>query len=77
MEEEKVAEDFAFPPVWLIINKCLKVEEDIVELENLMRANFLVVADEVDQDSEEGENDLWWNRSWSEEAFHWIGNPFL
>ena len=58
MEEKKVAEDFAFPSVCLIISKCLKVEEDIVELENLMRANFLVVADEVDQDPEEGENDL-------------------
>ena len=30
-------------------------QEDIVELENLMRANFLVVVDELEQDSEEGE----------------------
>jgi len=31
-------------------------QEDIVELENLMRANFLVVVDELEQDSEEGES---------------------
>jgi len=34
-----------------------QVEGDIVELESLMRANFLVVVDEVQQDSEEGEGD--------------------
>ena len=28
-------------------------QEEIGELENLMRANFLVVADELEQDSEE------------------------
>jgi len=32
-------------------------QEEIVELENLMRANFLVVADELEQDSEELEQD--------------------
>ena len=32
-------------------------QEEIVELENLMRAIFLVVADELEQDSEELEQD--------------------
>ena len=31
-------------------------QEDIVELENLMKANFLVVVDEVEQDPEEGDS---------------------
>ena len=43
-----------------------EVEEDIVELENLMRVNFLVVADEVEllvaADEEEQDSE---KKSWS------------
>jgi len=48
VEEERPEEEQAGPEE--------EEQGDIVELENLMRANFLVVVDELEQDSEEGES---------------------
>ena len=53
MKEMQAAREFGQSLILLI----QQVEGDIVELESLMRANFLVVVDEVQQDSEEGEGD--------------------
>ena len=50
--------DFRWRVVLILILKQAgleEVEEDIVELENLVRVNFLVVGDEVELDSEEQE----------------------